>query len=361
MPGLTDTEEVVDDRRASIADAFEQLEVVEETPAARSAPASEAPAPAPAEIPAEAPSQAAKEPAEKAPAAEKEITPAPEPDEVKYSIEKPPQSWRGPQKAKWVQLDPDIRQEVMRRERETTRVLGETSEARSFTNQFASAVQPFQARIQSMGINPLQAVTELLKADYLLSNSPPVQRAQFMAKLISDYGVDIRALDSALAGKTPDDPVASTVEQLVNQRLAPLQQYVSSLQQREQQAEHQSSRQIAQTVEQMAEDPKYPYFQDLREEMADLIDLKASRGVYLSLDEAYSRTVAMNPEVSKQVAAQNAAEAAKAAAAAKNAKAQRALGASVSVGGAPGGVPSGASEADDRRAVIAAAFDSMGR
>jgi hypothetical protein len=361
MPGLN--EEVIDDRRASIAEAFDQLKVEEEPIAAPSPPPSEAPAPAPSESPAEAPSQAGKEPAAKAPAeepAKKEITPAPEPEEVKFSVEKPPQSWRAAQKAQWTALPLDVRTEVMRREKEITRTLGETANARSFANQFAAAVQPFQARIQAAGINPLQAVNELLRADWTLSTAPPTQRAQFMAKLIKDYGVDVRELDAALAGKPGADPVSATVEQLVNQRLAPMQQWIAQQEQLRIQGEQQQNGQISQTIEQMAEDPKYPHFEDLREEMADIIDLSAKRGVYLSLDSAYSRAVAMNPEVSKQVATQQATEAAKTAAAQKNAAAQKALGASVSVGGAPGGLPSGAPGADDRRATIAAAFDSIG-
>jgi hypothetical protein len=110
----------------------------------------------------------------------------------------------------------------------------------------------------------------------------------------------------------------------------------------------------------MEADPKYPHFADLREDMADLIEISAKRGVYLSLDQAYSRAIAMNPDVSQQLAAQRDTEAKKAAAQTANARAQRALNASKSVGGAPTGAPSGSSPATDRRATIAAAFDAAG-
>jgi hypothetical protein len=248
----------------------------------------------------------------------------------------------------------------MRREREVTKVIGESGESRQFVQQFHQAVQPFAARHQSLGVQPIQAVQALFKSDYILATAPKVQRAQFMAKLIKDYDIDVHELDAALAGVAPVDPVSSTVEQLVNQRLAPVLQQFNVLQQREVAQAQQTQGQIMQSIDQMAADPTYPHFQDLREDMADIVDLAAKRGVYLSLPEAYSRAVAMNPEVSKQVANQQATEAARAARAAKDAKARRALGASVSVGGAPGGAPSGASGANDRRATIAAAFDNLG-
>lgn len=348
----------VADRRATIAEAFETIEA-EEFKTITEAPA---PTEAPADPPATAPSgdSGLAEPGSKAAApAPTEITPPPEPGETQYAIDKAPQSWRAPQRAQWDKLPADVRQEIMRRERDTTRVLGETAQARSFVNQYQQTIQPYQGRLAAMGINPMVAVQELLKADYLLATGGKSAKAQMIAKIVKDYDVDIRELDSALAGAAPADPVAATVEQMLRQQLAPFQQYIQNQEHQRQQQEQMTSAEISQSIEQMSADPKYPHFQELREDMADVIDLAAKRGVYLSLPEAYTRAVAMNPEVSKQVSAQQAAEAKKAADLAANAKAQRALGASVSVGGSPGGVPSGASGASDRRATIAAAFDSL--
>ena len=353
-------DEVVD-RRTQIEAAFAEQE--QAPPEAGEAPRVDAPAP-PAETtpPAPTPAPEQKElPFQAAPAAKAKpaITPAPPPEGATFPVDKAPQSWRAPSREKWAKIDPDIQQEIMKRERETTRVLGETANARQLANQFNEVVGPYKARIQAMGVDPLGAVHELLKADYLLSTSPKAQRAQYMAKLINDYGIDILELDSALAGKGAADPVDSRVEALLQQRLAPFQQYIQAQQQREQQYEQKSQAEVNESIENMATDPKYPHFETVRLDMADIVDLAAKRGLYLSLDDAYNRAIAMNPEVSAQVAAQRQADAKRAAAQAANAKAQRALGASVSVGGAPGGVPSGASEATDRRSTIAAAFDSL--
>lgn len=334
-------EEVVEDRRAVLEAAFEEAEAKPEV--------------------AEAPKSTEPEITEAAKPDDRIVpTPAPLPDEdALQNVEKAPQSWKPAQKAKWATLDPDVRQEVMRRERDISRTLGETAQARQIANQFQQAVQPFMARIQSNGITPLQAVNELLKADHILSSAPPPQRAQYMAKLIKDYGVDIRALDDALAGSVTVDPVQATVEKLVEQRLAPFQQYIAQQEEARQQAAAYQAQQTQMTVERMAQDPAFPYFQDVRHDMADVIDLSAKRGVYLSLEQAYQRAVAMNPEINQALAAQQASDAKKAAAQTANARAQRALNASKSVGGAPVGSVSNVPAGTDRRAALEAAFSAV--
>jgi hypothetical protein len=347
------TDEVLD-RRAAIEAAFDS----EEAKAEASLEPAHAPEASPPAVSGESSPAPVHEGIEKPPV-DAEGEPSTAPEHI-VPVEKAPQSWRAPQKAKWDKLDPDIRQEVMRREREITKTLGETAQARQFTNQFSQAIQPYAARLQSMGAHPIKAVAELLKSDHILSSGTKNQRATMIAKLINDYDVDVRELDSVLSGQAPADPVESKVEQLLAQRLAPFQQYITQAQQREAQREQLTNRELGQTIEQMASDPKFPFFEDVREDMGDIIDLQAKKGVYLSLEQAYTRAVAMNPEVSAQVAAQRDAEAKRAAALEAHNKAQKALKASVSVGGSPGGVPSGTSVASDRRATIAAAFDALG-
>jgi hypothetical protein len=73
-------------------------------------------------------------------------------------------------------------------------------------------------------------------------------------------------------------------------------------QQQEQAAETQR-RQVTETIESMALNPQYPHFEDVRDEMADLIEIKAARGIYLSLEEAYKLAVGVNPTISRQTSA----------------------------------------------------------
>ena len=345
---------MADDRRAAIEAAFEAEdkkleEVVTPTPEVVE--------------PIEAAKEAA-EPEEKQLELELEEKPTevaekvePEP-EVKpvVTAERAPQSWKPAEKAKWAALDPGVRQEVMRREREITKTLSETAVARQLHQDFQQVIQPFMGRLQSMNAHPLVAVQELLKADYLLSTSPKVQKAQFLAKLIADYDVDVQALDDALSGRAPPDPVDAKVEALLQQRLAPFQQQLSHLKQQAQQREQQTTKELESTIAEFEAGEKYPYYDQVRQEMADIIELSAKRGVYVTLESAYNKAIQLDPIISQELAAQSAtAKAAKA-----NAQAQRALKASVSVGGAPSGVVAGSPTNGSRRAAIEAALEAVG-
>jgi hypothetical protein len=352
----------VEDRRAAIAAAFEEHSEPESAPPSVAAKTTteepkgghvateeggpDAPTPTTTEAPNDAPGSKSTQSSEESP--------------KPLNTDRPPQAWKAPQKAKWEKLDPDIRQEVLRRERETTQVLNDSAQARQLAQQFQQTVQPFMGRLQSMNAHPLVAVGELLKADYLLSTAPKAQRAQFMAKLIKDYDVDLLELDGALSGKGPADPVESRVEQLLAQRLAPFQQFISQQQMAEQQRAQQLNQQLEHTVETMAQDPEYPYFERVRDTMADIIEVLANRGQHISIEAAYNRAIAMDPAISQEIAAKSAAEAQVTQAATLNKRAQQALKASSSVGGAPSGSTGKPPNATDRRATIAAAFDAAG-
>jgi DNA-binding phage protein len=277
------------------------------------------------------------------------------------ATERAPQSWKAGTKAKWSALDPEVKQEVMRREVETTRVLNETAAARQFVNQFSQAIQPYHARIKAVGQNPLAAIGELFQADYILSSAPTVQRAAYMAKLIKDYGIDITALDEALSGQvSPQTSQTAQVEALLQQRLAPLQQFLVSQQQVEAQRQQETAQQAQATIEAMATDSeKYPFFEEVRETMADLIEFESARRRPLTIEAAYNRAVAMDSTLNQRQQTLLTTERAAKAAAEANAKAQQALAASVSVKGAPGGVVS-KSPSNDRRATIEAAWNSLG-
>jgi len=281
-------------------------------------------------------------------------------DEKIHSVDKPPQSWRAAQKTKWATLEPDVRQEIIRRERETEKVLSESSVARQIAHSFYEVAQPYMARIQAAGLHPVAAAQELFKTDYLLYTTKGAQQAQLMAKLITDYGVDIAALDAALSGAaTSVDPVQSTVDKLLQERLAPFMSFIEQQTQQNRVQQEAVTNELASNIEKMTNDPKFPEFDNVREDMADIIEISSKKGLYLTLEQAYTRAIAMNPEVSQRMTQQ--AEQAKRLAAAKSShsKAQRALAASKSVDGAPETTLTGANLVNDRRATIAAAFDQL--
>lgn len=322
------------------------------------------PAPAPAPAPVESAPEGLKSAPEAAEAAPVEGEPTPTPDQSPTAPEseanqapaqddpwkKPPQSWKPLVREKWAGLPPEVKAEIVRREKQIEGGLKEASHARQFAEQFSEVVKPFASRYAATQTPPLQVVQNLMRADYILSTAPAVARAQYMAKMIQDYGVDIAALDQALSGQTPTEPqgqppnIQPQIEQLLNQRLAPIQQFLQQQQQNEQ-------KKVQTTIEQMANNPtKYPHFDDVREDMADLIEISSRRGVYLSLDQAYTRAVASNPELSELNRLRQ-----------STSKADKALAASVSVPSKPTGSVTPSDPSNLRGTIESAWAASSGR
>lgn len=266
-------------------------------------------------------------------AAEKPVAPA-APETVPgttHRVDRAPASWKKEAKGEWAALPLQARQEIHRREMEVQRVLNETAPIRKEVEEFRNTVAPYMARIQSLGVTPNQAVAHLLNTEYAMATGNMQQKAKAIDKLLQDYDIDLNVLDQVISSRLGGQPqsggvqqpqvpdVQALVQQQLQQALAPLYQ--------QQQREHQRVvHQAVQTVEQMALDPKYPYFEDVRSMMADIIDLNRERGVEIPLDQAYKMAVNMNPELSSMTQATQ-----------LHSRAQRAAAAGVSVSGNPVG------------------------
>ena len=339
-------------------------EAIESAIEAEPAPIESTPEPAPVETPAELPVETPNEPpveevtppVEKVAESPKAPTDKPTEDAIKetqrHRVDRPPQSWKKGEKELWGTLPVNVRQEIHRREDQINQTLQETAQYRQFAEQFQQAASPYMARLQTMNAQPMQAFEYLLKADYALATSPRVQRAQLMADLINNYDIDIDTLGQVLAGSMPQEAPQQTpdinalVQQQVQQALAPIYQQ----QQQKQQAEQQK---VVQTVESMAYDNvNYPFFDEVREDMADIIEVAARRGIDIDLAEAYKRAVSLNPDTSSQLQQQTLHQQAQQ----KNQQAQRALEASSSVTGtsSTGGSPTFTSDGSLRGAIEAA-------
>lgn len=268
-----------------------------------------------------------------------------------------PKSWKPAIREKWSKLPKDVKTEIARREKQIMHEFGVNNEARQIANGFARAVQPYQARIRSLNISPINAVEELLKADHMLSTSPPRQRAQYMANLIRQYGVDIKELDSALAGEAPSGQ-NQALEQMLQQRLAPIQKYVQQQQQLQQQQELAKRQHAVTTIQAMAADSKkYPYFEDVRQDMADLMEVASRRGLVLTPEEAYEKAVKINPDTAPLVQRQQMSQLQRK----QSQAAQAAKKASQSVAGSPSTAVTSDSDNSLRGTLEAAIAQASGR
>lgn len=269
-----------------------------------------------------------------------------------------PASWKPNERELWAKLPPDVQQAVVRRETETARSLQESARARDALTHVQRVVSPYTANIQASGSDAIGAIENFFKADHTLRHGSVSEKAQLAANIIKQYGVDINALDQVLAGQavTPD-PNTQMAEQLrreMQQQLQPVMQYFNGIQGQRQRAMQQINSDAGGQVETFAQDPKNEFFEDVREDMADIIDLYTARGASISLQDAYNRAINMNPQVSAIV--QQRAEQQRVNTQAQAAQRARRAAASISGSPAPAGAAPGPA-GDDRRATIAAAWD----
>jgi len=269
-----------------------------------------------------------------------------------------PKSWKPAIAQKWASLDPEVKAEVHRREKEITKAFGENNQAREFHKQFSEVIRPYEAHIMAYG-KPLEAIANLLQVEHFLATAPPVQKAHQMAKLIKDYGIDIRELDSALAGEQAD-PTKSALEQLLEQKLSPIQNFIQQQQELDRMRESRTRTEAQQEVDRMAEDPvTYSHFEEVRGDMADLIEMNAKRGRYLTPGEAYNMAVRMNPAWAAEGPVTSQVDTQQQQLSASDARAQKALQASASVKSQPSSTPMHVNNAESLRGAIESAFEHV--
>ena len=210
-----------------------------------------------------------------------------------------PAGWSPQQREEWSKIPPNIQKHINDRETEIAQHMEHTSTARKTHDRMAQLGQSFAPVLAAEGVSdPLQAVEGLFNTVAQLRMGTAEQKAQTVAGLIDHYGIDITTLDNALVGSQTPAPNAE-MERLLDQRMAPVNQLMQQLQQAEQSQQQATVQQAQQTVDQFA--PNAEFLNDVRHDMADLIDLAAKRGQKMEIKEAYDKACALNPQVSQVI------------------------------------------------------------
>ena len=144
------------------------------------------------------------------------------------------------------------------------------------------AITPYAPMLQQRGIDPANYVASLAKADQILSNAPYDQKVELFHKLAQGYGIQLSGNQA--------QPVDAYQQQLM-QQLARTNQEVNSIKSRYEQEEQ--SRLNAEIQKFSSDVEKYPHFELVREEMAQLLEV----GKAHDLKTAYEQAVWVVPEV----------------------------------------------------------------
>jgi hypothetical protein len=145
------------------------------------------------------------------------------------------------------------------------------------------AINPFVPELQAQGIHPAAWINNLGRAHMMLTKAPYEQKVQMFHRLAQDYGVNLNTSNEPV-------PVDAYTQQLM-QQLNQVNQEVSTIKGRFEQEEQ---ARLNNEIERVRSDKeRFPHFDMVREEMAQLLEL----GKAQNLETAYAKAVRMNDEV----------------------------------------------------------------
>jgi hypothetical protein len=148
---------------------------------------------------------------------------------------------------------------------------------------YEEAVGPYAQDLQRRGVKPEQYISNLARADQILTHAPMEQKVQMFQRLAQEYGVQLN-------GNGQMQQFDPYTQQLMNQ-LNMVNQEVSSIKGRF--AEEENQRLMSEIEKYRSDAEKYPHFDVVREEMAQLLEL----GKAQDLETAYKKAVRMNDDV----------------------------------------------------------------
>ena len=210
--------------------------------------------------------------------------------------EKAPLGWTPAARQKFATLPPEVRQAVVKREQDINRKLEQQAPRVKYAAAMDEIVSPFRGLYQAAGADERQAVSNALKAQAMLHTGTPAQKAKLVAQLVTQYSISPNDLADALEGNELPESPTDAISKVLTAELAPVKEFMS----RQQQQTTEQARQSAEkAVQDWAKDR--PYFDELREDMADAVDQATQLGKTLTLDEAYRMALIGRPEVASAI------------------------------------------------------------
>lgn len=266
---------------------------------------------------------------------------------------KPPAGWRPAVREKWGALPQEVQEEVIRREKEHIRDVQSGQEAGNGWKAFQDVVRPYEGMMRAQGAqNPLQAVASVLQTTAALQTLRGWPLAQLAANILRTHAVDPELLTAAYNGQ--EAPAGAQQGQPQGQYQDPrVDQLLAALQEQHSQRQATIQQKAVSTVEDFVS--KNEFADDIRNDMADFLELAAKRGIAMTTEEAYKRALQLAPETSEVLRQREAAAAAKTA----QASVQRAKAASSSVRGSYAVKPPSQNGELRGRAATAAAVDEV--
>jgi hypothetical protein len=245
-----------------------------------------------------------------------------------------PTSWTPELKEKWAGLDPALKGEIQRREREITTGLQRAAEARKFGDSVMQEFAPYAEILSKEGATPQAAMRALLETSYTLRYGSKEHKTALFQAMANQYGIDLNA--------QVDPEKANLQRELDNRRLEDARR--GSMQQST------ISQEVASELQAFIDAPGHEHYATVRPIMAGML----GSGAATTLQEAYERACWADPSIRASMQLADSTKRVESQAKNRNALA--------TVNGAPGAVATGSAlpDAGNMRQFIAAQFEPGG-
>ena len=200
----------------------------------------------------------------------------------------------------WADVPDAVKSEIAKREQDYSNGIQHYATNAKRAEAMDQTLAPYQQFFQVNG-GTGQTIQGLLQTGSVLQMGTPQQKAQTVANIIKQFGVDITALDGMLVGEAPPQEMQAQqhVQNMIDHQLQPMQQQLQHYQQREMQEEQAMQAEVGNTIQQFANDPANEFYSDVSAQMADLLDMAGNRGQNMSLEDAYRTACMTHPQISE--------------------------------------------------------------
>ena len=149
-------------------------------------------------------------------------------------LDAPPKSLSPEAREAWKDTPASVKADIAKREADYAKGIEKYRDNAHRAEAMDHAIQPFQQYLAMQGQPPGQTLHSLLQTASALQMGSPVQKAQTVAQLINQFGVDIGTLDGLLAGEPVPRGTHDDVDGRIQQALQPFQQFIQQQEQQRQ-------------------------------------------------------------------------------------------------------------------------------
>lgn len=195
-----------------------------------------------------------------------------------------PSSWKKDYEESWGKLDPTLQDYITQREADFAKGVSTYKNQWEQAQPILNTMEKFAPILQQNGVDPAQWINSLGTAHQTLVYGTPDQKLQMFAQLANDYGVDLNGLTGGQGISPQFSMIANELSQIKNQ----WQQFQS-------QQEQQEQAQLKSEIDVFSKDK--PYFEDVRETMAGLLQ----NNMASDLQTAYDKAIRLHDDIWQKI------------------------------------------------------------